>query len=82
MFISIKNQIIGIENRIEMIMNNLTAPVEKEIIIETNSKLIKKLETSIEKLKSESSNEKIKEKYSKKLEEIKVLLSEYEKNNQ
>lgn len=82
MFISIKNQIISIENRIEMIMNNLTAPVEKEIIIETNSKLIKKLETSIEKLKSESSNEKIKEKYSKKLEEIKVLLSEYEKNNQ
>lgn len=62
-------------------MNNFTAPVEREVIIETNSKLIKILEVSVEKLKSESSNKKLKEKYSKRLEEIKALMNEYEKNN-
>lgn len=70
MFCSIKNLCIHIDNKIELIERNKKSNATIVVIQTTNKKLIEIIELTFEKLKAESCNKKLIEKYENKIKKI------------
>lgn len=73
MFITVKELTKIIDKQIEMIENNKIAPVEKDLIIETNEKLIIGLKNRLKELYRISSNRKLLDAYQEKIDNIKAF---------